>query len=134
MPGATVSLDDGRVQTSNANAFYDFANVTPRLACVTVAKTGYKTKRQCQTVDSGIQAYNSVVLEPGTDPVVDAGVPDASETDASLGGDGGFGGRIRQTRTTAQVVVAAAPGAIDRRSPSWCCVGWMLARRRGTTS
>jgi len=132
VPGATVTLDDGRVQISDANALYDFANVTPRLACVTVAKAGYKTKRQCQTVDSGIQAYNSVVLEPGTDPVVDAGVPDASETDASLGGDGGFGGR-----DTTNPDDGAGGGCCDagRDHPPIALavlVGWMLARRRGT--
>ena len=32
--GATVTLDDGRVITTDATALYDFAGVTPRLACV----------------------------------------------------------------------------------------------------
>ncbi len=91
LTGATVTLDDGRVQTTASDGFYDFTNVTPRLACVVVRKTGYKTKRQCQTVDSGIQTYNSVVLEPGVDPPADASVPDGpSAVDATTTGDGGF--------------------------------------------
>jgi hypothetical protein len=90
LQGAVVTLDDGRVITTAADGFYDFQNVTPRLACVTVRKTGYKTKHQCQTVDSGIQTYNSVVLEPGMDPPPDASVPDAPRPpDATSSGDGG---------------------------------------------
>lgn len=91
LSGAVVTLDDGRVITTATDGFYDFQNVTPRLACVIVRKTGYKTKKQCQTVDSGIQTYNSVVLEPGMDPPPDASVPDAPRPpDATSPGDGGF--------------------------------------------
>lgn len=130
---ATVTLDDSRVQTTMADGFYDFTGVTPRLACVTVRKTGYKTKKQCQTVDSGIQTYNSVVLEPGMDPPPDAGVPDdaAIPDDSGDGGGGGFGGDA---------------GNPDDNPPGGCCgvgrdrpsfalvalVGWRLRRRRGT--
>lgn len=92
LTGAVVTLDDGRVHTTVSDGFYDFTGVTPRLACVVVKKTGYKTKRQCQIVDSGIQTYNSVVLEPGVDPPADASVPDGPRaTDATTTGDGGFG-------------------------------------------
>lgn len=132
--GAQVTLDDGRVVTTMADGFYDFPAVTPRLACVTARKTGYKTKRQCQTVDSGIQTYNSLVLEPGVDPPADASVPDAPrvQVDASSGGDGGLwadGGNG-----------ATGPGGgccdASRDRPSLVLlvlVGWMLTRRRGTT-
>jgi hypothetical protein len=83
IPGAEVVLDDGRTQTIGSDAFYDFTNVTPRYACVTVHKAGYLSKTQCQTVESGIQTYNSVALEPGVDPpAVDAGIPDAPPADA----------------------------------------------------
>ncbi len=133
--GAAVTLDDGRVLATMSDGFYDFTNVTPRLACVTVRKTGYKTKRQCQIVDSGIQTYNSVVLEPGIDPPADASVPDGPRpTDATTTGDGGFG---------------PDGGAHETGPGSGCCdagrerlhipqlvlvglVGWMLRRRRGT--
>ena len=92
LANAVVTLDDGRVITTASDAFYDFTGVTPRLACVVVKKTGYKTKKQCQTVDSGIQTYNSVVLEPGSDPPADASVPDGPlGIDATTTGDGGFG-------------------------------------------
>ncbi|MBA3453418.1 MAG: phosphodiester glycosidase family protein, partial [Deltaproteobacteria bacterium] len=87
--GAQVTLDDLRVVTTGADGFYNFTGVTPRLACVTVRKTGFKTKKQCQTVDSGIQTYNSVVLEPGSDPPPDAGVPDAALPDDAAPDDGG---------------------------------------------
>lgn len=91
--GATVILDDGRSQTTGSDAFYDFTNVTPRYACVTVHKAGFLSKTQCQTVESGIQTYNSVALEPGTDPPpADAGAPDAAPVDATLRGAGPDGG------------------------------------------
>lgn len=133
--GATVTLDDTRTQPSDANGFYDFTGVTPRLACVTVKKTGYKTKHQCQTVDSGITTFNSVVLEPGVDPVVDAGVPDANEgDDASVGGDGGFG---RDTTNPEDgpgggCCDAGRDRSIPRSITLVVLVGWMLSRRRGT--
>src|SRR5262249_29921810 len=94
LPGATVTLDDGRVQTVGSDAFYDFNNITPRYACVTVKKSGYKTKKKCILDDPADQpTYNSVALEPGTDPI-DAGVDDANGggDDASTGGDGGTHG------------------------------------------
>jgi hypothetical protein len=129
LTGATVTLDDGRVITTASDGFYDFQNVTPRLACVVVKKTGYLTKKQCQTVDSGIQTYNSVVLEPGTDPPADASVPDGPRPpDATTTGDGGF----------------SSDGGIPETGPGGgCCdasggtppivlvvlVGWLVFRR-----
>ncbi|MDB4962986.1 MAG: hypothetical protein JWP01_2985 [Myxococcales bacterium] len=129
--GAQVTLDDGRVQTTGSDGFYDFLGVTPRLACVTVRKAGFKTKQQCQTVDSGIQTYNSMVLEPGVDPPPDAGVPDAAGPEDATPGEGGFG---------------PDAGSPDHGPGGGCCsagrdhppiallvlVGWMLTRRRGT--
>ena len=129
--GAQVTLDDGRVRTTAADGLYDFTGVTPRLACVTVRKTGFLTKKQCQTVDSGIQTYNSVVLEPGTDPPPDAGVPDAALPDDAAPGDGGDG-------TDAGIPEIGDGGGCcgaGRDRPSFALlvlVGWMLARRRGT--
>jgi len=129
--GAQVTLDDGRVITTQSDGFYDFLNVTPRLACVTVRKTGFKTKKQCQTVDSGIQTYNSVVLEPGIDPPPDAGVPDAALPDDASVGDGSVG-------TDAGIPDTGDGGGCcgaGRDRPPFALlllVGWMLARRRGT--
>jgi hypothetical protein len=76
--GALVTLDDGRQQTmpDGELPFYDFTQVTPRLACVTVQAAGYLTVHQCIQVTPGMQTYNSVAMWEGSDPV-DAGVPDA---------------------------------------------------------
>jgi hypothetical protein len=132
LSNAQVTLDDGRVQTTDTTGTYDFTGLTPRLACVTVRKTGYKTKHQCQTVDSGIQTYNSVLLEPGTDPPPDAGVPEDAfvPDDSTVGGDGGFGERDGPASDP-------GPGCCDagRDHPPFVLVvlvGWMLTRRRGT--
>ena len=113
-PGAQVTLDDGRVRTTAADGFYDFANVTPRLACVTVRKAGYRTKTQCQTVDSGIQTYNSVVLEPGTDPPPDAGVPDASVPDDAGASTAVVGSAPMRDSPTFRRARAAATAGRDR--------------------
>jgi hypothetical protein len=137
LSGAQVTLDDGRMQTTGTDGFYDFTGVTPRLACLTVKKTGYLTKQQCAMVESNMQNFNSVVLEPGMDPPgTDAGVPDAPmpEDDASVpDGDGGLGtdgghpemgdgggccGAGRQQPPIAILLGVA--------------LGWMLRRRRGT--
>ncbi len=129
---AQVTLDDSRVDTTGVDGFYDFPAVTPRLACVTVRKLGFKTKKQCQTVDSGIQTYNSVVLEPGTDPPVDAGVPeDSALPDDADPGDGGLRPDAGNPET------GDGPGCCNagRDRPAIALlvlVGWMLARRRGT--
>lgn len=130
--GAQVTLDDARVQTTGPDGFYDFPDVTPRLACVTVRKLGFKTKKQCQTVESGFQTYNSVVLEPGTDPPVDAGVPeDAALPDDAAPDDGGMRPDAGNPQT------GDGPGCCSagRDRPPIALlvlVGWMLARRRGT--
>jgi exopolysaccharide biosynthesis protein len=130
--GATVTLDDGRSVSSSTDASYDFPNVTLRLACVTVKKTGYVTKTQCRQVDQAGQLnYNSVAMFEGSD-TPDAGVIDApdSEPDAASGHDG--------------VPNDATP---DRTDPGGCCdagqsgggslmlavaTAWFLRRRRGT--
>ncbi len=136
LSGAVVTLDDNRTDTTMSDGFYDFTGLTPRLACVTVKKTGYKTKHQCALVESSMQNFNSVVLEPGMDPPVDAGVPDAPGTDddaAVPDGDGGLG---------------TDGGNPDMGDGGGCCdagrdrppiaivlgvaLGWMLRRRRGT--
>lgn len=133
--GATVTLDDGRVVTTASDGFYDFTNVTPRLACVTVKKTGYKTKKQCQIVDSGIQTYNSLVLEPGVDPPADASVPDGPlATDATTTGDGGFGPDGGAPETGPGGGCCEAGGGTPGSMALVGLVGWMLRRRRGTTS
>lgn len=100
---ATVTLDDGRMldpETADCPggprcAAYEFGGVTPRLACVTVRKNGYRTANKCVQVVAGQFVFNSIVLFAGTDPP-DAGVPeDASETpidgDPGTGTDGGPG-------------------------------------------
>jgi uncharacterized protein (TIGR03382 family) len=133
--GAKVTLDDGRVVMSGSDASYDFPNVTLRLACVTVKKTGYLTKTQCRQVDmAGQLNYNSVAMFEGTD-VQDAGVADAPgpDIDATPAGDGAMtdGGNGFQSPGggccdaghdgPGSSVVLAALGA------------WLLRRRRGTT-
>jgi len=132
--GATVILDDGRTQTTDSTAAYDFLNITPRLACVTVKKTGFLTKTQCRQVVAGELQYNSVAMWEGTDPP-DAGVrndaavyPDATPlTDAQTGDGGngldGPGGGCCQTSSS------DLPSA-----PLLVVVAFFLRRRRGTTA
>jgi hypothetical protein len=137
LPGAEVTLDDGRKQVVTApQAQYNFTNITPRLACVTVRLAGYKTKTACDTVPPGNVVFESVVLEPGEDPP-DAGASDgAPPIDASTGGDGtGFpdGG-------TGNPGMGEGGGCCDSRNghPGMPIlaglVGFMLLRRRGTTA
>jgi hypothetical protein len=96
LPGSVATLDDGRQQTTGANAMYDFANVTPRYACVTASYPGYHTATRCVQVQEGMINYDSIPLFPNSD-FIDAnpGAPDASPfpdarvVDAQPGGDGG---------------------------------------------
>lgn len=139
LAGAEVTLDDGRVQTVGADAFYNFTNVTPRLACVTVRKPGYRTARKCATVGSGQEEYNSVALVAGMD-LPDAGVPDAGfpDDDAGVPGDAGEG-------ATGDAGVGGGGGGggccdVGTRDPPGATapllvvfVAWRLGRRRGTT-
>ncbi|MCX5748396.1 MAG: phosphodiester glycosidase family protein [Proteobacteria bacterium] len=142
--GAKVTLDDGRVLTSTSTgcpdgalcASYDFAGVTPRLACVTVQKVGFRTAHKCAQVRSGGEpTYNSVVLVAGDDPP-DAGVPlDASETV----GDGGDPPDLTDGGTQPPTPVGdGCCDAAGRELPRggllmMALTGWFLSRRRGTT-
>jgi len=135
---AEVTLDDGRVETTGADGFYEFAPVSPRLACVTVRKNGYLTTTQCKQIDLDDDpgTFLSIVLQEGDDPpdggVSDASIPpDAAElVDGPLPPDGG--------------------NPLEGEPPAGCCaqtrggdlggawlvafVAWLLARRRGTTT
>jgi len=132
--GAQVTLDDGRSVMSGTDASYDFTNVTLRLACVTVKKTGFLTKRQCRQVDQpGQLNYNSVAMFEGTD-TLDAGVMDATGPDIDAapttdgGGDAGNGATgpgggccdAGRDGTGSSVMLAVLSA-------------WFLRRRRGTT-
>jgi exopolysaccharide biosynthesis protein len=132
IPGAKVTLDDGRSMTVGSDAFYTFDNITPRVACVTVKATGYLSKTQCNTVESGVaESYNSVALDVGTDPK-DAGVMDApADDDAGPIYDG-------HPAHDAGGNPAMGPGGGccdaggDRPTPALALlVGWFLTRRRG---
>jgi exopolysaccharide biosynthesis protein len=132
LSGATVTLDDGRQQVTDSTGAYDFLNVTARLACVTVKKTGYLTKTQCKQVAPGQINYNSVALYAGTDPPdagvgqdagigVDASVArDAQTGDGGNGLDGPGGGCCDSGRS------GGPPGLLV------VVVAWLLTRRRGT--
>ena len=89
--GATVTLDDGRVVVTGSDGFYDFANVSPRYACVTARATGYCTVTQCKQVLGQMTNYNSIAMYPDTDCPVGP-PPDAAPIDAANGPDGGGGG------------------------------------------
>jgi hypothetical protein len=131
--GARVTLDDTRSMIAT-DGYYGFSGITPRLACVTIKKTNYITKVQCKPVKSGVQTYNSVIMEMGVD-MPDAGVPDAPvDVDASTddGGtrpDGGFpetgggGGCCEVQGDLGGVHTGLVVGAL---------VAWRLRRRRGT--
>jgi len=132
MSGVKVILDDGRVQTTDSTALYDYTNVTQRLACVTAKKTGYLSKTQCAQVDGNGITYNSIAMWEGVDTpdagVVDGGedLPDASNSGGNANGDAGNH--------------ATGPGGgccdagRDDRPPIvlLVAVAWFLGRRRGT--
>ncbi len=132
--GAKVTLDDGRTMTVASDAFYSFANITPRLACVTAKASGYLTKTQCNIVESGVaESYNSIALDEGTDPV-DAGGLDA----ATSGGDGGpiYDGHPAHDGGNPETGPGGGCCDAGRDHPPHVLVllvGWFLARRRGTT-
>lgn len=135
--GAEVTLDDGRMQVTGSDGFYNFPNVTPRLACVTVRKSGYMSARKCATVKSGQEEYNSIALVPGQD-LPDAGVPDAGtpdDPDAGLGPDGAANPDAGFPGTGAGGGCCGVGG--DRSGgTAWALVvmvAWRLRRRRGTT-
>lgn len=131
--GAEVILDDLRTHTTDASGAYDFVSVTPRLACVTVKKTGFLTVTQCRQVESGSLTYNSVALWEGMDSP-DAGVGedagigtdastvlDAQTGDAGNGYDGPGGGCCDSGRDRPDVALLVV-------------VAFILTRRRGTTA
>jgi hypothetical protein len=136
LPGAVVTLDDGRVRTVGSDAFYNFTAVTPRLACVTVKKDGYKTKKQCQIVESGIQTYNSVALEEGEDPppMGDAGVPEDGSVEPVTDGGRPDGGVIDPGFTGGGGGCCDAGNRPGGPAILVVLVGFMLLRRRGTTA
>jgi hypothetical protein len=139
--GAVVTLDDGRMTTSSDGAGgtqqvgrYAFQNVTPRLACATARKAGYRTNSRCNYVSSGEVQFNSIALMPGVDPP-DAGVPDAPVVpgDGAALGDGGFGGDGGMTPPEG----AGCCDARRDRPPIWLAVlvaalAFRSVRRRGT--
>ncbi|MBX3160581.1 MAG: phosphodiester glycosidase family protein [Deltaproteobacteria bacterium] len=132
LPGATVTLDDGRVHTVASDAFYTFANVTPRLACVTAKKAGFQSKHQCQVVESGSLSYNSVALVEGEDPPGGIGpcVCDASPPDHG-GNHGNDAGRQDDVPPPAGCCGAGGGGGAFGGSAvlSAICLVWVRRRR-----
>lgn len=126
--GAKVTLDDGRTQTTGSDAFYSFDNITPRLACVTAKATGYLTKTQCNTVETGVaQSYNSIALDPGTDPL-DAGVADAPTVD-----DAGPVYDGHTAHDAGNPAKGPGGGCATSQGSAWAILAiFFLARRRGT--
>ncbi|HUS32475.1 MAG TPA: phosphodiester glycosidase family protein [Kofleriaceae bacterium] len=130
--GAQVFLDDTRMQTTDSTGVFDFLGVTPRLACVTVKKTGYQTVKQCRQVVAGEITYNSVALWEGMDPP-DAGVrkdaavyPDATTAGDAQTSDGGNGYMDPGGG-------CCESGGGDRGTvPLLVLVAFFLRRRRGT--
>ena len=85
IPGATVTIDDGRSKTYDGDALWTF-NAAPRWTCVTATKTGYHPGTECRQVPSADQIYSSIFLFPNSD-FIDAGPGDpdgAPPPDASL--------------------------------------------------
>jgi Phosphodiester glycosidase len=131
--GARVTLDDGRSMIAT-DGYFGFAGITPRLACITIKKTGYLTKVQCKPVKSGVQTYNSVIMEMGVD-MPDAGVPDApvdvdastddggTRPDGGFPGTGGGGGCCEVQGDLGGAHTGLVVGVL---------VAWRLRRRRGT--
>lgn len=96
LEGVTITLDDGRTDVTGADGFYNFAGVTPRLACVVAEKPGYRRETRCKQVLPSMVNYNSIAMFPGETPDAgppDAAAPDAAGTiDAADGADAGPGG------------------------------------------
>jgi hypothetical protein len=137
LPGAEVTLDDGRVKVVGSDAFYNFTGVTPRLACVTVKKDGYKTKTKCETVYSGVPNYNSVALEEGEDPPpTDAGVPDGptATDDSGVPGDGTTGSDAGTGEVPPPGGCCDTGGRPETTGILVLLVAFMAMRRRGTTA
>jgi hypothetical protein len=131
MANVKVYLDDGRMQTTAADALYDYTNVTQRLACVTAKKTGWLTKTQCAQVDGNGITYNSIAMWEGTD-LPDAGGIDGNEDypDARMGSAGDTG----DAGTHPPGSPGGCCGAGRDRPAVWLLVvvTWFLGRRRGT--
>jgi exopolysaccharide biosynthesis protein len=135
LSGVTVTLDDGRVQTTGTDAFYDFTNVTQRLACVTAKKTGYLTKHQCAQVEGDTMTYNSIAMIAGTDPL-DASVPPGEDGGiVDTGPDAGAGSNQGSNGETPTPGMAGGCCNTGDRPNGFVIllVAWFLTRRRGTT-
>lgn len=137
LPGAEVTLDDGRVQVVGANASYNFPNISPRLACVTVRLDGFLTRVACDKVPPGQTQFESVPMFEGVDPP-DAGPKDAgAPDDAGSGLDGGLRPDGGQPGTgPGGGCCSIDPGGHPRPGLPILVtlVGFMLLRRRGTTA
>jgi MYXO-CTERM domain-containing protein len=71
IPGATVTIDDGRSKTYDGDNLWTFL-AAPRWTCVTASKTGYHPATECRQVPSADQVYSSIALFPNSD-FIDAG-------------------------------------------------------------
>lgn len=136
LAGATVRLDTGATQTSTTNGVFNFTNLNPRYACISVTLTGWYPNSRCVIVGPGPNpTYDSVALQPcpsGGCPTPDAGVPDAAVPypDASPLVDGGG-------RDAGNPEMGGGGGCCDAgpdRPPFLLAVlvAWWLVRRRGT--
>lgn len=135
LSGVKITLDDGRTQLTDANAFYDFTDVTQRLACVTAKKTGYLTKRQCAQVEGDTMTYNSIAMIAGVDQPdagvgEDAGIADDGLDAGTVTGSGHGSGNLE----TGPALGGCCDSSGDRPNAFVALlVAWFLVRRRGTT-
>jgi hypothetical protein len=91
---ATVTLDDGQTDLTDATGIYDFPMVPPRYACVDVTADGYEPASKCTQVESNTENYNSVALfpigeRPDARPPSDAGNPGGVDADTNQPPPGG---------------------------------------------
>ena len=142
--GALVQLDDGQTRTTAADGRYDFANMTPRWACITASKAGYVTKTQCRQVMAGVVTFNSMAMAPESGcpmadagprpdaaPRPDAGGPGAPDSGAPDDRDGGTGGG---GVTTCGCRVPAGPARDPRWPLALCALALILVRSRSGRS
>jgi hypothetical protein len=125
IPGATVTLDDGRQDTTDAAGEVRFTEVRPRLVCATATADGFEPATACRQVPPGGAVLLSIAVFPeGESPEARGHAADSPNT-ADGAGDPPGGcqaapgrlqdGAFRVTLGALLVVTLVAAGARRRK-------------------